>query len=128
MHGNTPFGGNPTTTPAGQRSPEDIVTLTGDEKRDFKQNLQDVEVAAGRHLPNTYTVSSGLTQTPNGVRGLIIVVPPVGQPIGTSIIPQTAGGEFVPIEERTDIAQDVVATAVTVTISRTNDEPPTIAR
>lgn len=128
MHGNTPFGGSPTTAPAGQRSPEDIVTLTDDEKRNFKQNLHDVEVAVDRHLPNIYAVSSGLVQTPNGVQGLITVEPPVGQPIGAGITPPTADGGFVPVEEHTEIAQNVVATAVAVTMNRTNGEPPKFAR
>ncbi|QLH82222.1 DUF5811 family protein [Halosimplex pelagicum] len=128
MYGNTPFGGNPTTTPAGQRSPNDTISLSDEEKDKFKQDLHSVEAAIGRHLPSIYTVTSSLMQTPAGVQGLIAIEPPIGQPIGAGIAPPMDDGELVAVEKHKQIAQDVVAAAVTAIISRTNSEPPKVAR
>jgi len=128
MYGNTPFGGNPTTTPAGQRSPNDTVSLSDDEKHEFRRDLRSVETAIGRHLPSIYAVSSSLVQTPAGTQGLITIEPPVGQPIGAGISPPMDDGELVAVEEHQQIAQNIVATAIAATISRTNGEPPKIAR
>jgi hypothetical protein len=128
MYGNTPFGGNPTTTPAGQRASNDTVTLTGDEKTEFRQDLRHLETVIGRHLPGIYGTSSGLVDTQAGIQGLITIHPPAGQPIGAGITPPMDDGELVGVEEYKEIAKNVVATAVAATIDRTNGEPPKVAR
>jgi len=128
MYGNTSIGGNPSTTPAGQRSPKDTISLNDDEKHEFRRDLRNVETAVGRHLSSIYAVSSSLVQKPAGTQGLITIELPVGQPIGAGISPPMDDGKLVAIEEHQQIAQNVVAAAVAATISRTNGEPSKIAR
>lgn len=128
MYGNTPLGGNATTTPAGERTSNNTITLTGDEKTEFRQDLRHLELAIERHLPGIYTTSSGLVETQAGIQGLITIQPPAGQPIATSITPPMDDGELVAVENHKDIAKNVVATTVAATIDRTNGEPPKVAR
>jgi hypothetical protein len=128
MYGNTPFSGAATTTPAGKRAPEDIITLTAAEKREFRKDLQKVRVAVDRYLPGIYGVSTQLVETPQGVQGLIAIQPPVGHSLGASIIPPKAEDELEPLEHPQELAKDVVATAVATTMDVASGDTPKYAR
>lgn len=128
MNGNHPYGGKPTTVPAGIRSPDDVNTLSTEEKRQFKQALHQITNIVEEYLPYIYGVSAGLTQSPTGVQGLITISSPMGNVIGTNVSPPTNDSPFLDKKQRKEIAQEVVVAAVSTTIKQTNGTPPKYAK
>lgn len=122
MYGNSPFDDSTGQGPPAQASSN--TTLSADEKRAFRRNVSQIESSIAKHLPQIYGVSSTVAQTPQGIRGLITIQPPLGQPIGTNLLPPTADGGSSPVDDHVDIVNDVVATVVLTMMERTNSNPP----
>lgn len=127
MYDNPPFGGND-NAPAHQSSATETATLSASEKQTFRKSISQIEGAIARHLPEVYVTSHTVTQTPQGIQGIITIQPPIGQPIGTNLSPPTADGEYIPVDDYSNIVNDVVATVVVETMKRTNGNPPQQAR
>ncbi|AGN00893.1 hypothetical protein L593_04720 [Salinarchaeum sp. Harcht-Bsk1] len=98
MNGNTPYAGQPGTTQAGKRANDDLVDLSSDEKRRFRQDVTRIATRTREFLPDEYAIDADISHSAGGPQGRVAVQPPVGHPV-------TAG--FTPNEEDFD-AENVV--------------------
>jgi hypothetical protein len=98
MNGNTPYAGQPGTTQAGKRANADLVELSNDEKRRFRQDVTRIAARTREYLPDEYAIDSDISHSAGGPQARVAVQPPVGHPV-------TAG--FTPNEEDFD-AENVV--------------------
>ncbi len=113
MNGNTPYGGLPGVTQAGQRAPTDVPTLTGEQKRTLHEDVTQIAALTRAYLPNEYLVDADISQGVAGPRVRVAVKPPIGHPVTAGFSPTAEGtaDRMITADEQTEVARGLAASA-----------------
>lgn len=110
MNGNTPYGGAPGVTEAGQPSTE--IDLTQDQRRALRRAVAGIVTRTRSYLPDSYTVGSELSSGSNGPTATVAVRPPAGRPVSAGLTPDLEDIETgLAADERDEVARGLAASA-----------------
>ncbi len=113
MNGNTPYGGLPGVTQAGQRAQSDVPTLSGEQKRVLHRDVTQIAARTRAYLPDEYIVDSDISQGVAGPRVRVAVKPPIGHPVSAGFSPTADGTaeQMITADEQTEVARGLAASA-----------------
>ncbi|GAB3017319.1 DUF5811 family protein [Natronobiforma cellulositropha] len=113
MNGNTPYGGLPGETQAGQRAAADVPTITGDQKRVLHRDVSRIAARTREFLPDEYVVDADVQCGVSGPQVRVAVQPPVGHPVSAGFAPEMeeTPEEIIGADERDEVARGLAASA-----------------
>lgn len=114
MNGNTPYAGQPGTTQAGKRANADLVELSHEEKRRFRQDVSSIAARTRDFLPDEYAIDADISHSAGGPQGRIAVQPPIGHPVTAGFSPNEEDFEaerVVDEEDVDEVARGLAASA-----------------
>lgn len=113
MNGNTPYGGLPGVTQAGQRAAADVPEVSLEQKRGLQRNVSQIAARTREYLPNEYIVDADIAQGAAGPQARIAVQPPIGHPVSAGFAPdlESAADEIIGADERDEVARGLAASA-----------------
>ena len=127
MNGNTPYGGAPGVTEAGQPSTD--VELTNDQRRALRQAVAGIVSRTRSYLPDSYTVGSELSHGTNGPTATVAVRPPAGHPVSAGFTPDLDDLETgLADAERDEVARGLAASAALQVMDAVGDGVKPTAR
>lgn len=115
MNGNTPYGGLPGVTNAGERAAEDVAELSGEQRRALNRDVSRIAALTREYLPDEYLVQSDVADGATGPQVQVAVRPPVGHPVSAGFTPDIEamidGEDVIASDERSEVARGLAASA-----------------
>ncbi|MFC4989526.1 MULTISPECIES: DUF5811 family protein [Saliphagus] len=114
MNGNTPYGGLPGVTNAGERAAEDVAELSGEQKRALNRDVSRIAALTREFLPDEYVVQGDVADGATGPQVRVAVRPPVGHPVSAGFTPDVEAAiddEMIAADERSEVARGLAASA-----------------
>jgi len=105
MNGNTPYAGQPGTTQAGKRTSADLVELSSEEKRRFRQDVSTIAARTRDFLPDEYAIDSDISHSAGGPQARVAVQPPVGHPVTAGFTPDEEDFDAENVVDEEDVAE-----------------------
>lgn len=123
MYGNTPYAGRPD-------DPDVAAELSPATRRALQAGVSRVAAKTRRFLPDDYLVGSRVGQTDDGLRVMISVQPPVGNPVSAGFSPDVEAhpDEPIPSEDEEEVARGLAASAALQVKQAMGDDVPPMAR
>ncbi|WP_255170520.1 DUF5811 family protein [Natrononativus amylolyticus] len=113
MNGNTPYGGLPGVTQAGQRATADVPALSGEQKRTLHRDVSRIAARTREYLPDEYIVDAEVSSGVAGPQVTVAVQPPIGHPVSAGFSPEIdeTTEEYIGADERAEVARGLAASA-----------------
>ncbi|THE63805.1 hypothetical protein D8Y22_15815 [Salinadaptatus halalkaliphilus] len=113
MNGNTPYGGLPGETAAGQRAAADVPNLSTTQKRSLHRDVSRIAAQTREFLPDEYVVDADVSSGMSGPQVTVAVRPPVGHAVSAGFTPDFEEGteELITDTERDEVARGLAASA-----------------
>jgi len=86
-------------------------SLTPAQRRSLRNSAATVAARTRDYLPGEYAVGTELAAVSNGVRALVAVQPPVGQPVSAGFTPDFDEDPLLDDAERDEVARGLAASA-----------------
>ena len=128
MNGNTPYAGLPGTTDAGQRTLDDRIELTADQRRTLRGDLAEITRRVRTYLPDEYVVGAEVSQGAGGPEATVAVQPPVGHPISAGFQPDLESEEYITDDDCEEVARGLAASAALQVKHAVSDDVTPTAR
>ncbi len=113
MNGNTPYGGLPGVTQAGQRAAADVPELSLEQKRTLQRNVTQIADLTRQLLTAEYVVDASVSDGISGPQALVAVQPPIGHPVSAGFTPdiEAAPDDVIAADDRDEVARGLAASA-----------------